>query len=303
MHICSIGECMIELANSDKNNYILGYAGDTANTAIYLSRLGAKSTYFTAVGRDKLSQKMISFFKSEKVLIDNVYLDNKKTAGLYLIQNKNNGEKNFFYWRKNSAARSYFENINFDTISKKIIKFDALYFSGITLSIYDSKNLNLFSRLLSLAKKNDVKIYFDFNVRLNNWKNKKIAKEKIVKFSKMSDVLFFSNEDLINLNIRNYKNFILKHYKKKLVIYRLGNGKIVICDKGEFIEYNLDFKNKVKDTTGCGDAFNASFVYNFNKKNKIIDCLNMAHKLGKDVAKTKGAIIKKENFNLHYYAV
>ena len=48
---------MIELANSNKNNYILGYAGDTANTAIYLSRLGAKSTYFTAVGRDKLKSK------------------------------------------------------------------------------------------------------------------------------------------------------------------------------------------------------------------------------------------------------
>ena len=87
-------------------------------------------------------------------MIDYVYLDNKETAGLYLIQNKNNGEKNFFYWRKNSAARSYFENINFDTISKKIIKFDALYFSGITFYLFIiQKNLNLFSRLLSLAKK------------------------------------------------------------------------------------------------------------------------------------------------------
>ena len=211
MHICSIGECMIELANSDKNNYILGYAGDTANTAIYLSRLGAKSTYFTAVGRDKLSQKMISFFKSEKVLIDNVYLDNKKTAGLYLIQNRNNGEKNFFYWRKNSAARSYFENINFETISKKIIKFDALYFSGITLSIYNSKNIVYFYRLLKLAKQNGIKIYFDFNVRLNNWHSSKLAKQLILKFSKISDTIFLTNEDRINLKIRSYEKFILKY--------------------------------------------------------------------------------------------
>ena len=34
-----------------------------------------------------------------------------------------------------------------------------------------------------------------------------------------------------------------------------------------------------------------------------MDCLKMAHKLGKDVAKTQGAIIKKENFKLKNYAI
>ena len=54
MRICSIGECMIELSNIDENTYKLSYAGDTANSAIYLSRLGAKSSYITSVGNDLL---------------------------------------------------------------------------------------------------------------------------------------------------------------------------------------------------------------------------------------------------------
>ena len=39
MRVCSIGECMIEISHDIKQKYSFGYAGDTANTAIYLSRL------------------------------------------------------------------------------------------------------------------------------------------------------------------------------------------------------------------------------------------------------------------------
>ena len=140
MRICSIGECMIELSSIKKDKYSLGYAGDTANTAIYLSRLGARSSYITSVGNDKLSKSMINFLRKEKVKTDNIYINKKETVGLYLIDNNKNGERNFFYWRKNSAARTYFDNINFKSLLSKIFEFDAIYFSGITLSIYNSKN-------------------------------------------------------------------------------------------------------------------------------------------------------------------
>ena len=44
MQICSIGECMTEFNTNNNLNYKSSFAGDTANTAIYLSRLGAKVT-------------------------------------------------------------------------------------------------------------------------------------------------------------------------------------------------------------------------------------------------------------------
>ena len=67
MRICSIGECMIEFSNTEKDIFKLGYAGDTANSAIYLSRLGANSSYITTLGEDYLSKKMINFLKKENV--------------------------------------------------------------------------------------------------------------------------------------------------------------------------------------------------------------------------------------------
>jgi 2-dehydro-3-deoxygluconokinase len=302
MRICSIGECMIELSPANQNSYILGYAGDTANAAIYLSRLGASASYITSTGNDILSKSMIKSLQKENINISNIHINKKKSLGLYLIDNKINGERNFFYWRKNSAAKTFFENIDVNILIKKIIKFDAIYFSGITLSIYNSKNINIFYKVLTLAKKNGVKLYFDFNIRLNNWKSKEIANKLVLKFSKISNIIFITKEDLKNLGIRSYTKFILSNYKKKIVIFRSGNGKVVIYNK-KFTYFSLSFEKKVKDTTGCGDAFNACFLYNYYKNNEIKKCLNFAHKLGKDVAKTKGAIIKKENFILKNYAI
>ena len=100
MRICSIGECMIELSSTNKDQYSLGFAGDTANTAIYLSRLGASSSYITSVGNDKLSKKMISFLRKEKVKTNNIHINKKETVGLYLIDNNKNGERNFFIGEK-----------------------------------------------------------------------------------------------------------------------------------------------------------------------------------------------------------
>ena len=95
MHICSIGECMIELSNMNITFFKQNFAGDTANSAIYLSRLGAKSSYISSVGKDDLSKKMLKFLNDEKVKTHNIFMNINKTLGLYLIQNNKNGERNF----------------------------------------------------------------------------------------------------------------------------------------------------------------------------------------------------------------
>ena len=65
----------------------------------------------------------------------------------------------------NSAAKTYFENINLNLLIKKTSDYNAVYFTGITLSIYNHKNINLFYKFLSPLKKKGIVICFDFNVR------------------------------------------------------------------------------------------------------------------------------------------
>ncbi len=303
MQIISIGECMIELSNIKNNQYNFGYAGDTANSAIYLSRLGAKTTYVTSVGNDILSIRMVNFLKNENIQTNKIHFNNKKTIGLYIIQNEENGEKKFYQWRSDSAAKTLFENVHGNKLIKSLIKFNCIYFSGITLSIYNNNNQIKFYKVLNKLKKSGLKIYFDFNIRINNWVNKKTALESIEKFSQIADIVFFGKDDLNLLKIDNYKKFIVKNYSNKLVIYRPNNGNIVIYNKNKFLMYKIKLLKKVKDTTGCGDAFNACFIYNYFYNHPIEDCIKIAHKLGKKVAQTKGAIINKKFFKKDSYAL
>ena len=300
MQICSIGECMVELSSYKDGKYNLSFAGDTANTAIYLSRLGAKTSFITALGKDSLSKKMINYFKNEKILTDSILINPNKTPGLYLIENDKKGEREFFYWRSDSAAKTLFDNIDIRRFSQKLTNCDAIYFSGITLSIYNSKNIDKFYLLLKLLKKNNVKIYMDLNIRLKNWSNKNIANKIIKKFTLLCNMIFISNEDLTSLKIRNFKSFVSDYSRNALIIYRHGNGIIQIYKDKKFSKYSIKIEKKVIDATGCGDAFNASFIVNYTKNFNIDYCIKDAHKLGKKVAFTKGAIIKKKIYKKNY---
>ena len=302
MRICSIGECMVEFSNIQKDIYKLGYAGDTANSAIYLSRLGAKSSFVSCIGSDDFSNKMLTFLKKERVQTHNIYKSKSKTIGLYVIKNKRNGERNFFYWRSNSAAKTIFENMSHKILFDQISKYDAVYFSGITLSIYNQKSISKFYKVLRLLKEDGIQIYFDFNVRLKNWESKKIAQQTILKFSLISDIIFMTKDDLDNLDFKNYKNIIKKKFKNKITIFRSGYGDVEVYNKSYFEKYKFNFNKKVKDTTGCGDAFNACFIYNYFTNKKIEKSLKLAHRLGKTVANFKGAIIDKKHFNPKLYA-
>ena len=115
--------------------------------------------------------------------------------GLYLIKNRNNGEKQFFYWRDNSAAKNYFNNIDFVSLFKNLRNFDYIYFSGITLSIIDPSKISNFVNLLKLLKNKKVKIIFDFNIRINRWTKKNLNNflHSILNFV---DICFVSGEDL-----------------------------------------------------------------------------------------------------------
>lgn len=245
MRVCSIGECMAELNTYNNTNYKLSFAGDTANTAIYLSRLGVKATYLTSIGTDKLSDRMIKYLNEEKINTKFILKNSIKTIGLYIVENNSLGERNFYYWRSNSAAKSYFQTININTFSNNLLKNDLIYFSGITLSIYNEKNLNNFFQLLKILKKNKIKICMDLNIRIKNWKSIEFAKKVIMKFYKLTDLVFLTKDDIDSIGINSFKIFN-KYFKNPYTIqvYRNNKGKINIYNNNFVQEYKISLEKK-----------------------------------------------------------
>jgi 2-dehydro-3-deoxygluconokinase len=290
--ICSIGECMIEMTNVEKELYNYSVAGDTLNFTSYLDQSIFNKFYLTAIGTSDINKGVISFFKKKKINTDLVKKISSKEIGLYLIKNTKRGEKKFYYWRDDSAANFFFNQINKSLFIKKYT-FDYIYLTGITLSILDFKNIDKFITNLSVLRKKNSKIIFDFNIRIKRW-SKKNLNLYLNKILPNIDILFCSGEDLVcwkkNNNIKTFQ-YILKKFNIYHAIYR----------KNE--EYNYSFyknkkymiKNKpikkVVDTSGAGDGYNAAYLSSFIISNNPLIALNEASKIGAKIVMKKGAIV------------
>ena len=292
--ICSIGECMLELTNAKKGLYSQSIAGDTLNFSAYLDKKIFEVSYLTAVGTSEMSKRALNFIQKKKIETNLASQINSHEIGLYVIENNNVGEKIFYYWRDNSAAKFFFDNQNILKYLKDLQKFQYIYFTGITLSLFETKNFDNFINFLNLLKDKKIKIIFDLNIRIKRWSKKKL----ILYFSKilpLTDILFSSGEDL-NLwkgktSLQSFESLIQK-YDIKHGIYR-NNARYNYSfynNKKYFIKNKII--KKVVDTSGAGDGYNAAYLSNFVKFNNIQKALKAASEVGARIVMKKGAIVQ-----------
>lgn len=85
--VIALGECMVELSLGGPTAAAVGYAGDTFNTAVYLSRLGLATAYATAVGAgDPFSAGILDLMAAEGISRELVVEAPGRVPGLYAIQ-------------------------------------------------------------------------------------------------------------------------------------------------------------------------------------------------------------------------
>ena len=293
INVCSIGEAMIEISNIKNSLYNQSFAGDTLNFCNYLDKTKLNAFFLSAIGKSEINQSLLDFVKSKNISTKYIKQINQFEIGLYLIKNKDNGEKQFFYWRDESAAKHYFNNIDFLNLYKELKNFDYIYFSGITLSIIHISKLNNFIKLLKLLKSKKIKIVFDFNIRPSRWnkKNLNIFLDSVLKFV---DICFLSGEDMNywkNKNdIKSYEQIVRKYKLKHSIFRKNAKFTYVFLNKTRYV-----FKNKllktVVDTSGAGDGFNAAYLSNFIVNNDPVLALKAGSSLGSKIVMKKGAIV------------
>ena len=111
--IACLGEVMIELIAHDDGQAHIGVAGDTYNTAVYMSKLSNADElevfYVTALGTDRFSERIISQLESHGIRSDFIERRKSHMPGLYAINTDEFGERSFSYWRGEAAARTLFK--------------------------------------------------------------------------------------------------------------------------------------------------------------------------------------------------
>jgi len=291
---------MVEQTQAKTNTLKQSFAGDVFNTAVYLKRLfnDVNVGLVTAVGKDRYSDDMVRYFKSEKLNIDFVFRSQDKIPGLYSIKVDEQGERSFTYWRENSAARSVMSFTD-DNIIKKLGQGDIFFFSGISLGVVQPQDREKFWQMISQLKASGVQIAFDLNYRAKLWSSRKEAQEQFYLAFEVVDILLPGVDDLAAIfdldNIDAIIEFFDRYHYRELVIKNGESNVYCISSEGQAI-VDVTPVSIVVDTTSAGDSFNGAYLGARLVGQTITQAVELANEIAGFVIQHRGAIVDKQTF-------
>ena len=289
--VLSIGECMLQLREERKGKFAQGFGGDSLNTAIYLSRLGISTSYLTALGDDGWSDQMVALWNKEGIDTSLVRRVPGRMPGLYIIQNDASGERQFSYWRDRSPAREIFERDE-QSLAQSFLQHDRIYFTGITLSLYDHDGRTRLFDYLQRANDAGAWIVFDTNFRKRGWPDMKEADRAFRQAIEMADILFASHEDMAAVFGRSGDAmFDIAKCVEKILKMPDASARLVWRNHDEVVA-PLPVK-KVVDTTAAGDSFAAGYLAARMKGKAPLMAAAAGHQLANVVIQHPGAIIPR----------
>lgn len=253
---------MIELRSSGGHSFAVGFGGDTLNTAVYLSRLGVPVDYVTQLGDDIYSNDMLAQWQKEGVGVSLVTQLAGRLPGLYTINNDEQGERFFTYWRKESPARELFDG-NPAELFDKLNDFDYLYITGISLSLYVDIALQSLFGFLDSYRERGGQVVFDVNYRPANWRSQGEAQSVVTQMLSRVDIALPSFEDEQALFGFATTNDCLNHYQAHgvdSVVLKDGLRGCTLLEDGQRLHHPVTHKVKPVDTTAAGDSFNGGYL-------------------------------------------
>ncbi|OCG61401.1 sugar kinase [Gilliamella sp. GillExp13] len=297
--IAVIGECMIELSMK-QDLTTRGFGGDTLNTSVYLSRLLKYNDfsihYVTGLGADPFSQEMLDCWKKENIQTDLVQRMSDKMPGLYSIVTDEHGERSFYYWRNDAAAKFWLKTTETDRIIQQIEHYDYVYLSGISIAILDAESILKLLDLLKRVKANGGKVIFDNNFRPRLWSSLDLARSVYADILSFTDIAFLTLDDEDLLWGKLPYEQVIERTKQfgvtEIVIKRGSDSCIIDSADGRFeVPANKIAKDKVIDTTAAGDSFSAGYLgARLSGRNPSQSALQ-GHLVAGTVIQYRGAII------------
>lgn len=296
MKVASVGECMIEFSAAGGGLFARGFGGDTLNTALYLSRLGVATSYVTALGDDSLSEAMLAAWRTEGIATDEVLRLPGRLPGLYMIERDARGERSFLYWRDRAPAREFFDHAD-DSALERLSRFDLLYFSGVSLSLYGDIGRARLRELLVAARRNGGRVAFDGNYRPRGWSDAATAKRAFNEILPLVDLALPTLEDEQALFGDADASKCIARLRSlgigEIVVKRGGLGCLIFAN-GDSVDVPPANIVEPVDTTAAGDSFNAGYLAARLRGASAVDAARAGHRLAGAVIMSPGAVIPRE---------
>ena len=301
--IAVIGECMIELSQKGAE-VSRGFGGDTLNTSVYIARQVAPEAltvnYVTALGTDSFSQQMLEAWQSEHIDTSLIQRMENRLPGLYYIETDDTGERTFYYWRNEAAAKFWLESEDAAAICEALSTFDYLYLSGISLAILSPTSREKLLSLLRECRANGGKVIFDNNYRPRLWASREETQQVYQQMLQCTDIAFLTLDDEDALwGEKPVEDVIARTQAAGVseVVIKRGADSCLVSVAGEAV---IDVpavklaKEKVIDTTAAGDSFSAGYLAVRLTGGSPEAAAQRGHLTASTVIQYRGAIIPRE---------
>ncbi|MGG3563317.1 carbohydrate kinase [Neobacillus rhizosphaerae] len=261
----SIGEVLIDFiplqkgaALKDVVAFERAPGGAPANVAAAVAKYGQKAAMISKVGNDAFGDFLIEKLVEAGVETDKIYRTGEANTALAFVSLKENGERDFSFYRNPSADLLLSE----EEIEPAWFKTgDILHFCSVDL--VESPMKQAHTKAIAAVSATGGLVSFDPNVRLPLWDDPEDCRKAILEFLPAADIVKVSDEEL---------SFITGIQEESDAIHSLfvGNVKAVVYTKGaagadlylkDEIFKSSGYSVEPVDTTGAGDAFIGGFLY------------------------------------------
>ncbi|MFD2216677.1 carbohydrate kinase family protein [Metabacillus endolithicus] len=268
----SIGEVLIDfipeqkgIALKDVVSFERAPGGAPANVAATVAKSGGNASMITKLGVDAFGDFLIETLNNVGVNTEHVLRTKEANTALAFVSLKEDGERDFSFYRNPSADLLLNEDeINGDIFNKG----DILHFCSVDL--VESPMKKAHTKAIMSAKEKGALISFDPNVRLPLWDDPQDCRKTILNFLPNAHLVKISDEELEFITgVKDVEEAIQSLFvgDVKAVIYTKGSEGADLYVNGEFCIHSPGYNVSVQDTTGAGDAFIGGFLYKLLEKN------------------------------------
>ncbi len=263
--VIAIGELLIDFVPGEKGcalrevtHFERVAGGAPANVVSAVSRLGGSGVMVSQVGEDAFGEHIIDVLRHNGVDTSWVYRTKRANTGLAFVSLDSTGNREFSFFRNPSADLF----LSPEQITPELMADGAaLHFCSVDLVDYPCRQAH--RRAIELARERGMMICFDPNVRLPLWDSPESCQEAIREFLPYADIVKISDDELA---------FVTGCHTEAEAAKQLFamNCRLMLVTRGAegSAAYTLSavaereaLRVPVVDTTGCGDSFIGSFLY------------------------------------------
>lgn len=250
-------------AKASQPRFSASTGGSITNSTVIAAKLGLKVAMLSRVGRDPLGDFAIEFLRSCGVNTKGIIQDPSIKTPLAVANIDKKGNSTYTFY-KNTPEESV---VPLKGVPKSLLKSAKIFHFGSSFS-HQKETSEEALKYVKFLKRKGVLISFDPNLRPYAIRDKKAAKERVLRLLKWVDLAKLSSMDIKFLTGKKDPEkglrMLKKRFKCELILTRGAKGAMHLNNTGKITKASA-FKVKVIDTIGAGDAFTAGLLYMINK--------------------------------------